>query len=41
VLLGGAFKLAPVPSIFWLTIGKFLRYLVFAFSVAGILDKFL
>lgn len=41
VLLGGAFKLPPLQSAFWLAVGKFLRYLVFAFSVAGILDKFL
>jgi len=41
VLLGGAFKLPPLPSIIWLTAGKFLRYLVFAFSVSGILDSLL
>lgn len=40
VLIGGAFKLPPVQSIIWMTIGKFVRYLVFAMSVAGILQKF-
>jgi len=41
VLLGGAFKLPIVASIIWMTIGKFLRYLIFAFSVMGIIKNFL
>ncbi len=41
VLFGGIFKLSIIPSIIWMTIGKFLRYLVFALSVAGLLDYFL
>lgn len=41
VLLGGVFKLPVIPSVIWMTIGKFLRYLIFALSVAGLLDYFL
>lgn len=40
VLIGGAFKLPPIQSIIWMTIGKFTRYLIFAMSVAGILENF-
>ncbi len=40
VLFGGAFKLPVIPSMIWMTAGKFLRYLVFALSVAGMLDYF-
>ena len=40
VLFGGVFKLSPLKSIIWMTVGKFLRYLVFAFSVSGVLDLF-
>jgi membrane protein YqaA with SNARE-associated domain len=40
VLLGGVFKLPLIPSIIWMTVGKFLRYLVFAVSVTGLLDYF-
>jgi membrane protein YqaA with SNARE-associated domain len=40
VLLGGAFKLPVLSSILWMTIGKFLRYLIFAFSIVGLLEKF-
>ena len=40
VLIGGAFKLPLIQSIIWMTIGKFTRYLIFALSVAGIIDKF-
>ncbi|HHH54959.1 MAG TPA: DedA family protein [Bacteroidetes bacterium] len=38
VLFGGVFKLPILPSILWMTIGKFLRYLVFALSVSGIVS---
>jgi len=37
VLIGGAFKLNISSSILWMTIGKFLRYLVFAISITKIL----
>ena len=38
VLIGGAFKLNVSSSILWMTIGKFLRYLVFAISITKILS---
>lgn len=41
VLLGGAFKLPVLPSIIWMTVGKFLRYLIFAISILGLLQKFI
>lgn len=40
VLFGGAFKLPIIPSILWMTIGKFLRYLVFAYVTLGVLKSF-
>jgi len=40
VAVGGAFKLEIWSSIFWMTIGKFLRYLIFAFSITGILKMY-
>ena len=39
VLVGGIFQLPVKASVIWMTIGKFLRYLIFALSVAGILSK--
>ncbi len=41
VLFGGVFKLPIWSSILWITIGKFLRYLVFALSIAGLIDYLL
>jgi len=35
--IAGAMKLAKTPSFFWMTLGKFLRYLVLALSILGII----
>lgn len=40
VFIGGVFKLPITSSIIWMTIGKFLRYLVFAISITEILKTY-
>ncbi len=40
VLLGGALKLPVIASTIWMTIGKFIRYLIFAMSIQGILNNY-
>ena len=40
VLLGGVLKLNIASSILWMTIGKFLRYLIFAMTITEIFTKF-
>ena len=40
VSLGGAFKLPIAASIFWMTLGKFGRYLILGLTTLGLWDKF-
>ena len=40
VILAGALRLATLKSIFWMTFGKFLRYLAVGGSVLGLWEYF-